>query len=130
MVQLLWAENREVPFIAACHKEAAGELLALNDEDRPDTTSREEAQRRTDRQQPEAPKGSVQVRLFLGLVSRAPGRARDRFVSNMLTCSSRTALVARRLHEAQAGAETVVPCSCPCHAGDPCSDMACWQARE
>jgi len=71
VVRLLWAENREVPLIAACHKEAAGELLALNEEDKPDTTSREEAQRRADRQQPEAPEGTVQASFWdPGLLAR------------------------------------------------------------
>lgn len=71
VVRLLWAENREVPLIAACHKEAAGELLALNEGDKPDTTSREEAQRRADRQQPDAPEGTVQASFWVsGLVGR------------------------------------------------------------
>lgn len=63
VVRLLWADNREVPLIAAYHKEAAGELLAMRREDQPETTDRNEARRRTDRQLPEAPEGTVQVRM-------------------------------------------------------------------
>ncbi len=51
----------EVPLVAAYHKAAAGELLALRKEDAPETTSHEEARRRAAAGRPEFPEGSIQV---------------------------------------------------------------------
>ena len=61
VVRLVWRDNREVPHIAGYHKEAAGELLAMRGSDAPETTTRAEALRRADRQQPDQPEGTVQV---------------------------------------------------------------------